>query len=93
MNDSYKDHINQAYAAFNTRNMDAVLMFMHPYIHWPNGWEGGYVIGHNGIKDYWTRQWKELNPRVVPVAFMEKRMERWKFRCTTYKRPERKCSV
>ena len=35
-------------------------------IHWPNGWEGGYVNGRSEVKNYWTRQWKEINPTVIP---------------------------
>ena len=41
-------------------------------LHWPNGWEGGYVNGHDEVRNYWTRQWKELNPKVEPVKFSEK---------------------
>ena|SRR5882762_8559177 len=63
--------IKKAYAAFNERDIDQVLSAMHPRVHWPNGWEGGYVIGHAAVRDYWTRQWKELNPRVEPTSFRE----------------------
>lgn len=42
---------------------------MHPDVEWPNGWEGGYVHGHEAVRDYWTRQWKVLHPQVEPVAF------------------------
>ena len=65
----YKEIINQAYHAFNNRNISAVLAFMDKDVHWPNGWEGGYVEGQNAVRDYWTRQWKELNPFVQPVSF------------------------
>jgi len=62
----------QAYTAFNARNIDEVLVLMQPDVHWPNGWEGGYVEGHSAVRDYWTRQWRELNPYVEPVAFTQK---------------------
>lgn len=55
------------YAAFNARAIDEVLANMHPDVDWPNGWEGGRVIGHEAVRDYWTRQWAEINPRVEPV--------------------------
>ena len=45
---------------------------MHPEVHWPNGWEGGYVTGHKEVRDYWTRQWKELDPYVQPIGFKER---------------------
>ncbi len=39
---------------------------------WPNGWEGGYVEGHDEVRNYWTRQWKEIDPKVKPIFFKEK---------------------
>lgn len=64
--------IQSAYEAFNRRDIDAVLQLMAPNVEWPNGWEGGYVHGHEQVRDYWTRQWKELNPRVTPVSMAER---------------------
>ena len=58
-----------AYKAFNDRNIEAVLPLMHPDVQWPNGWEGGYVHGRNAVREYWQRQWKEVNPVVIPVKF------------------------
>ena len=64
--------LKQAYAAFNARDIDAVLSLMHPDVHWPNGWEGGYVNGHEEVRDYWTRQWQAIDPEVTPVGFTER---------------------
>ncbi len=72
MKQKYQDLIKQAYSDFNARDIDAVLKVMHPEVKWPNGWEGGYVKGHDEVRNYWTRQWKELDPNVDPVAFKEK---------------------
>jgi ketosteroid isomerase-like protein len=66
-----EDIINKAYAAFNRRDIDTVLALMHPDVHWPNGWEGGFVEGHSGVRDYWTRQWAELDPEVVPLSIIQ----------------------
>jgi hypothetical protein len=63
----HSDIIKQAYIAFNKRNIDAVLKLFHPEVEWPNGWEGGYVHSHGEVREYWTRQWKELDPLVLPV--------------------------
>ncbi|MGZ3840252.1 MAG: nuclear transport factor 2 family protein [Flavisolibacter sp.] len=68
----YEDLIKKAYAAFNARDIDAVLSVMHPAVHWSNGWEGGYVIGHEEVRNYWIRQWKELDPNVEPIGFSER---------------------
>lgn len=40
-------------------------------VHWPNGWVGGYVKGHGEMRNYWIRQWKEINPTVRPISFTE----------------------
>ncbi|MEO7214760.1 nuclear transport factor 2 family protein [Mucilaginibacter sp.] len=61
-----EDIIHQVYTAFNNRDIDGVFKFFLPDVEWPNGWEGGYVHGHQEVRDYWTRQWAELNPIVTP---------------------------
>lgn len=60
----------QIYASFNARDIDAILPALHPQVRWPNGWEGGYVDGPSAIRDYWTRQWAEIDPEVVPESFV-----------------------
>jgi hypothetical protein len=60
--------IREAYRAFNARELNAALAVMQPNVEWPNGMEGGTVYGHTGIRDYWTRQWRMIDPHVDPVA-------------------------
>jgi hypothetical protein len=57
------------YDAFNRREIDPILALMHPEVEWPNGMEGGWVHGHEGVRAYWTRQWGIVNPHVEPVRF------------------------
>jgi hypothetical protein len=64
-----RDLLTTAYIAFNARDIDTALTTMHPDVEWPNGWEGGRVTGHQGVRDYWTRQWAAINPRVDPLGF------------------------
>jgi ketosteroid isomerase-like protein len=59
--------INEAYRAFNARDMDAALATMQPNVEWPNGMEGGTVDGRHGVRNYWTRQWGMINPHVDPL--------------------------
>ena len=72
MNPQYQELIDKPDSSFNARDIDAVLLLMHIDVLWPNGWEGGYVKGHEEVRDYWTRQWKELDPHVDPVALKER---------------------
>ena len=68
----YEDLIKKAYSAFNARDIDTALSTMHSEVQWPKAFEGGYVNGHSAIREYWTRQWTEINPNVQPVGFNER---------------------
>ena len=72
MTPQLKDLIKSAYTAFNARDIDKALSTMQQSVQWSNGWEGGYIYGHEEIRKYWTRQWKEINPNVEPVGFTER---------------------
>jgi ketosteroid isomerase-like protein len=70
--DRTRDHsalLNRLYAAFNRRDLPTLLAALAPEVVWPKGWEGGTVRGHQQVRDYWTRQWAEIDPTVRPVAF------------------------
>jgi len=64
--------IKNAYAAFNARNIEAILQMMHPEVKWAKAWEGDYANGHNEVSAYWQRQWKDIDPKVTPVGFYER---------------------
>ncbi len=66
-----------AYRDFNERRLEDVLARMTEDVAWPNGWEGGFVYGHAGVRDYWTRQWAVLDPRVEPISIEEDAQGRW----------------
>jgi ketosteroid isomerase-like protein len=61
--------LTDLYAAFNRRDMPALLAAMAPDVVWPNGWEGGTVRGRDEVRAYWTRQWAAIEPTVVPTGF------------------------
>jgi ketosteroid isomerase-like protein len=64
--------IKDVYAAFNARNIDAIIEVMHPEVKWAKAWEGDYANGHDEVRAYWLRQWKEIDPNVTPVGFSER---------------------
>ena len=64
-----RELLTLVYDAFNRREIDPILALMHPEVEWPNGMEGGWVHGHEGVRAYWTRQWGIVNPQVEPVRF------------------------
>ena len=63
--------IEQAYSAFNRRDIDGALALMTEDVSWPKASEGGKVVGKEEIRGYWTRQWSEFDPHVEPVAITE----------------------
>jgi len=66
-----KTVIEQAYSAFNRRDIDGALALMTEDVSWPKASEGGKVIGKEEIRAYWTRQWREFDPHVEPLAITE----------------------
>jgi ketosteroid isomerase-like protein len=61
--------LQRVYAAFNRREIEAVLAVMVDDVDWPNGMEGGRVLGKAAVRDYWKRQFEVLDPRVEPQNF------------------------
>jgi ketosteroid isomerase-like protein len=57
------------YERFNARDIEAILPSLTGDVDWPNGWEGGYVRGRDAVRDYWTRQWAEIDGTVTPEGF------------------------
>jgi len=55
------------YKNFNDRKIDLVISKMTADVKWANGMEGGYVHGHEGVREYWTRQFKIISAKVLPL--------------------------
>jgi hypothetical protein len=61
--------LERLYDSFNARDIGAALATMHPDVVWANGLEGGHVHGHDGVRDYWTRQWAMMDSHAEPSGF------------------------
>jgi hypothetical protein len=66
-----KTVIEQAYSAFNKRDIDGALALMTQDVSWPKASEGGRVVGKEEVRAYWTRQWREFDPHVEPLAMSD----------------------
>src|SRR5437879_8554988 len=64
-----RDLLVLVYESVNRRDIDSILNVMHPEVEWPNGLEGGWVHGHEGVRAYWTRQSGIVDPHVDPIRF------------------------
>lgn len=53
---NYMDNINilftELYNNFNDRKIGLVISKMTDNVKWANGMDGGYVYGHDGVKEY-----------------------------------------
>ena len=63
--------LRDIYRAFNARDLEAVLSTLHPDVDWPNAFEGGRVSGRDDVRDYWRRQFEQIDPRVEPRRFAD----------------------
>ena len=69
---SRKVQLRLLYEAFNARDIDTCLAAMTPDVDWANGWEGGRVAGRDAVRDYWQRQWAEIDSTAEPTAVTER---------------------
>ena len=65
-----EQRLRDLYASFNARDVDAALVATAADVDWPNAWEGGRVTGHTAVRDYWARQWQQIDPRVEPESIV-----------------------
>jgi hypothetical protein len=59
--------LKHIYNRFNARDIDAVLAVLADDVAWANGMDGGHVHGREAIREYWTKQWAVIQPRVDPL--------------------------
>ena len=63
--------LRDIYCAFNARDVEAVLSTLHRDVDWPNAFEGGRVSGRDDVRDYWRRQFEQIDPHVEPRRFAD----------------------
>jgi ketosteroid isomerase-like protein len=63
--------VKELYDRFNSRDIDGVLKALANDVAWANAMDGGHVYGHEGVREYWTRQWAMVSPHVEPVVFQQ----------------------
>ena len=61
--------LRHLYEAFNKREMETILLFLHPAVQWANGLEGGFVYGHSALRRYWTKRFDIYRLHSEPLSF------------------------
>lgn len=70
--DPLTNFFQDLYENFNDHKIDKVIENLAGDVKWANGMEGGYVYGHEGVRNYWTRQFTMVNPNVTPLEIDNK---------------------
>jgi hypothetical protein len=65
--DNINEFFRELYQNFNSRKIDLVISQMTKNVRWANGMDGGYVFGHDGVKNYWKKQFETVSSNVTPV--------------------------
>ena len=61
------DFFRELYKNFNNRKIDLVISQMTTDVKWANGMDGGYVYGHDAVRQYWSRQFNIVKSQVTPL--------------------------
>lgn len=66
---SNKEFLQNLYAAFNKREIETIISSMRSDVKWANGLEGGFVYGRDQVRQYWTEQFKNIQPELETLKF------------------------
>lgn len=61
--------LQNLYDAFNRREIETIISLMRPDVKWANGLEGGFVYGRDAVREYWTNQFKLIQPELETLNF------------------------
>ena len=61
--------LQNLYDAFNKREIETIISLMRPDVKWANGLEGGFVHGRDAVREYWTTQFKNIQPELETLKF------------------------
>ena len=66
---SNQEFLQNLYDAFNKREIETIISKMRPDVKWANGLEGGFVYGRDAVREYWTDQFKVIQPELETLKF------------------------
>ena len=65
----HQEFLQNLYDAFNKREIETIISQMRPDVKWANGLEGGFVYGRDAVREYWTEQFKNIQPELETLKF------------------------
>ena len=66
---SNQQFLQNLYDAFNKREIETIISLMRSDVKWANGLEGGFVYGRYAVREYWTNQFKDIQPELETLKF------------------------
>ena len=66
---SNRQILETVYKSFNNREFEAIILLMHPDVKWANGLEGGFIYGRDQVREYWKRQFEDIQVELEPLKF------------------------
>src|SRR5690349_17626599 len=64
-----QEFLQNLYDAFNRREIETIIALMRSDVKWANGLEGGVVYGCDAVREYWTNQFKAIEPELETLKF------------------------
>lgn len=64
-----QEFLQNLYDAFNKREIESIISLMRPDVKWANGLEGGFIYGRDAVREYWTNQFKTIQPELETLNF------------------------
>ena len=65
----HQEFLQNLYDAFNKREIETIISSMRSDVKWANGLEGGFVYGRDAVRQYWTNQFKAIQPQLETLKF------------------------
>lgn len=63
--------LTRLYEAFNRKDIEAVVAYLHPEIDWPNLFGEERLHGRDALRTMWREQFSRINPEATPISFTE----------------------
>jgi hypothetical protein len=63
------EFLQNLYDAFNKREIETIIALMRSDVKWANGVEGGFIYGRDAVRQYWTNQFKAIQPELATLKF------------------------
>jgi len=67
----HRELLVQAYAAYNSQNVEALVALVSDDVDWPDD-DAGRLHGKDEVRAYWTEQWARRRTHDEPVGFSER---------------------